>query len=412
MSEPVHRFVTHPSNLIFLQLDPESIPPLEGDGVQFARSAFLFPRVINPESQRPPGVEFENVTIEFPIDLLGGAGSVPNDDNWGVGPGGYDAQRFWDLGARGKGVRVGIADSGLDLNHPCFSARVAAGREVPFAHFDSIGQAVASIMPTFSHWHGTHCAAVLVGEPTSGKRRGLAPDADLAVARVLGAGNSGTVASVLAGLWWLVDQKCDVISLSLGWPGFHEEWAAPVEAMLAAGTVVVAASGNEFGLPGEKPTRSPANYPIAPSHQDEGLLVTVGAADVGHNIWDRSGGEVADWSGVMVKRSDGSMQPSRYATSPPQLVPTLVGPGIDVVSAIPNGEYLSSTGTSMATPHLAGLIVLALSFLRKTNTTTKPRAAAERVLQHLIDLPIAGPDTRSGRGRVDFGGLITDLVST
>jgi subtilisin family serine protease len=411
MADPVHRTIIRSSDNVLVRCGDDVIQPIAGFGRQIAKSTFLLSKT-HPAAERPPGEEFDNITIEFPIDPIGGATAVPNDDNWGIGPTGFDAQRFWSHGARGQGVRIGIADSGLDLSHPCFANRVASGRPVEFAHFDSDGSAVSqggASGPTFSHWHGTHCAAILVGEATNGKARGMAPGADLTVTRVLGAGNSGTVASVLSGLWWLVDRHCDVISLSLGWPGLHEEWAPPVEAMLAAGAVVVAAVGNEFSIPGERPSRSPANYPISPSDGSQGLLIAVGACDTATVVWDRSGGEDVEWSGVQVRGTDGVLKPSRYASAPKRVIPAMVGPGVDIISAIPNGEYMSSTGSSMATPHVAGLIALVVSFLRISDPAARPRTAATRVLQSLADIPPAGQDIRSGGGKVDLNALITSI---
>jgi subtilisin family serine protease len=291
-----------------------------------------------------------------------------------------------------------------------------------FAHFDKQGQKVLQrrpdgslipdqeAVPTFGHWHGTHCAAILVGADTDGKARGAAPDAELVVARVLELANEGSVAGITAGLWWLKEQSCDIVSLSLGWPGLHEEWAAPIAALLDTGTVVVAAVGNEFATVGVPKSRSPANYLEIPDNPATGLLIPVGALNRLGSVWDDSGGERVDWSAVTVRRTDGTSRPSIFSGIPPRIVPALVGPGVDIVSAVPGAKYFSISGSSQAAPHVAGLIALTLSQLRMHLPTTRPREAADIVLSSVTDLLPPGIDIRSGAGQIDNNALATILT--
>jgi len=416
-------FRVHPGLKRLVQLKPDVIPPITGFGELVGPNTLLVPNELaNAPNRAPIGDVFDNVTIEFDLDQPGGggAGEVENDNNWGIGPKGLDAARFWDRGFLGQGVRIGIADSGLDAAHPAFASLMADGRLVGFAHFDEEGRkqvqqgsdgsllADTEATPTFSHWHGTHCAGVLVGQPTEGKARGMAPAAQLAVTRVLGQANEGSVAGITAGLWWLTEQVCDVVSLSLGWPGLHEEWAAPVQALLDAGVVVVAAVGNEFQTAGVRKSRSPANYLTTPKDA-AGILIVGGAHDEDGNVWNRSGGEKVDWSLVKVEQTDGSTRPSIFAAVPPRIVPTLVAPGVNIISPIPKGLYFSSPGSSMATPHIAGLLALVLSGLRTRDPAARPRTAADLMLASLADLPPIGADIRSGGGRVDLDRLLAAI---
>jgi subtilisin family serine protease len=415
-------FKTRPGveKVVYLQSDP--VPQLRNSTV-IGPGTVVMPNV-DAEALADSDLAarmFQNTIIDFDLDPITGAAEiVENTDNWGVGNSGLAAARFWDRSIRGDRVRVGIADSGLDASHPAFAGLTAQRRLTGFAHFDNLGQkqvqlradgtviSDADAAPTFSHWHGTHCAAAIVGGEVAGKLRGMAPHAELAVARVLSTSNTGSVASIAAGLWWLAEQRCDIASLSLGWPGKHEEWATPVAALLEAGTVVVAAVGNEFTLPGPH-SRSPANYLTATSGPRSGVLIAVGAHDIEGRVWDDSNGEIVDWSNVTVTTTDGSTTPSVYASARPRTVPTLVGPGVDIVSAVPGGKYSSSNGTSMATPHIAGVIALVLSKLRSSVPSTPPQAAAELVLASLHDLPPSGVDIRSGGGRIDVDRLQAKL---
>ena len=150
----------------------------------------------------------------------------------------------------------------MDITLPTFASLRANKRMSAFAAFNPDGSKIVQIdangapipdtaaVPSASHWHGTFCAATLVGD-NDGNLRGMAPASELVVARVLQVGNTGTTASIYAGIDWLVQQSPDVVSLSLGWGGMHEEWAPPVQALIDAGVVVVAAVGNERGVPGE-----------------------------------------------------------------------------------------------------------------------------------------------------------------
>lgn len=202
--------------------------------------------------------------VVFRIDLDGprgpGGASSNNVPNWGLGERGFDLRALWNRGTRGRGVRIGIADSGIDIGHPAFAKLRERDGLKAFAHFDKLGQLVSSnaSAPTYSHWHGTHCAAVLVGNETDGNVRGIAEEAELVVAQILNNQNEGSVASFKAGFHWLATQRCDVVSLSVGWAGEHEEWADEIQQLVDNGTVVVAASGNEYPSPR---TRSPGNYP-------------------------------------------------------------------------------------------------------------------------------------------------------
>ena len=208
------------------------------------------------------------------------------------------------------------------------------------------------------------------------------------------------------------DAVGDVVSLSLGWPGLHEEWAAPIQALLDAGVVVVAAVGNEFTSAGVPKTRSPANFLTEPRDAADGILIAVGAHDRTGAIWDDSGGGQIDWANVKVGQTDGSTRPSIFATMPPRIVPALVGPGVDIVSATPGDKYFATAGSSMATPHIAGLLALVLCGLRTHDPSTRPRAAADLVLANLTDVPPVGIDIRSGGGRVGLDRLLDALAAT
>lgn len=406
-----------------VKLDTATVPPLGGVGRLIAPQTLC---VSNEEAADLLGASagggmefvqgiFDNNTIFFPlVPETIGASTVPNEKNWGFGSDGVDAGAFQQRGIEGQGVRIGMADSGMDSTHPVFSNLVAERRLVSFAHFDKLGQKQiqkrqdgslvpdTEAIPTFGHWHGTHCAGILVGKATDGMEHGIAPRAELAVARVLEQANEGSPAGILAGLWWLTTQACDIVSISLGWPGLHEDWWEPIAALISDGAIVVAAVGNERLTPGSQLSRSPANYLAAQDEPGKGRLIPVGAHDEFGAVWDESSGEIVDWSGVRIQLLDGTTRPSVFAAVSPRIVPSLVAPGVNINSSSPpKGAYRTSVGSSMAAPHFAGLIALVLSELRTKDRNTRPHLAADLVLASLKDIAPAGPDTWSGNGRVD-----------
>jgi subtilisin family serine protease len=225
----------------------------------------------------------------------------------------------------GRGARVAVLDTGLDLGHPDFAGRAIQAR--------SFLAGVETVQD--GHGHGTHCVGTAAGPltPAGGRRRyGIAADAEIFVGKVLSDAGTGTDSTILAGMNWAVESGCTVISLSLG--AEVREVSAVYEAVgrraLAAGTLVVAAAGNSADRSAGDPgfVGVPANSPS---------ILAVGAVD------QRLG--IADFSAGSSPVDGGQVD--------------LVGPGVAVYSAWPR-PWLAATlsGTSTATPHVAGIAAL------------------------------------------------------
>jgi subtilisin len=221
-------------------------------------------------------------------------------------------------GLTGKDVLIGHLDTGVDASHPALEGAVQF-----FAEFDSMGNYVDGSPPRDSAEHGTHTAGTLAGREVNGIRFGVAPGAKLASAMVIEGGQQ--LARILGGMDWIVGQGARVLSMSLGLVGVDETLRAISRILRARGVLPVFAIGND--APGR--SRYPGNY---------AEVLSVGAAD--------SLGRVADFS---------SSQLFKRTQDP--IVPDLVGPGVDVLSCVPGG-YVQMSGTSMATPHIAGLAAL------------------------------------------------------
>jgi subtilisin family serine protease len=241
------------------------------------------------------------------------------------------APRAWAAGFTGKGTRVAVLDTGADFTHPDL-----AGRVVERADFATDG---GDAVDRFGH--GTHVAATAAGSGagSGGARRGVAPEADLLVGKVLDDEGYGTDSQVIAGMEWAA-ARADVVNMSLG--GFEpsdgtDPLSQAVDALTAkTGALFVVAAGNDGPYDGT--IAAPAAAASA---------LTVGAVDRTDTV--------AAFS------SRGPVLSTRAAK------PEIAAPGVDIVAARAAGttlglpiddRYATSSGTSMATPHVAGAAVL------------------------------------------------------
>lgn len=247
------------------------------------------------------------------------APSFADDDvsTWGL-----QATGVLDTALSGAGIKVAVLDTGMDLDHPDF-----AGRSITAESF-IVGETARD-----AHGHGTHCIGTSCGpkEPEGSRRYGVAYGADIFVGKVLSDSGSGSDAGVLAGINWAVAQECPVISMSLGAdvPRPHPPYSLAGQRALERGSLIVAAAGNNANRPINPGfVGSPANSPE---------ILAVGALD----------------SSLQIARFSARSLPGRGGQV------DLAAPGVAVYSTWPMPtRYRSISGTSMATPHVAGLAAL------------------------------------------------------
>jgi len=234
----------------------------------------------------------------------------------------------------GRGVKLAILDTGLAMDHPDFGGRFREGVNVR--------SLVAGVSATDTYGHGTHCAGVIAASANSvsGVRYSVAPGAELYVGRVFNAATPAPRASdddILEGIVWADEQQCRIISLSLGTPrqpggafaSLYEPLAARLLARTERSILMIAAAGNDSRRPW---VRNAVENPAAcPS------VFCVGAIDGLGRIAPFSNGQVDAIGGVNIS-----------------------GPGVGVYSSYLNRGFASLDGTSMATPHVAGLAALYL----------------------------------------------------
>ena len=227
--------------------------------------------------------------------------------------------------AAGQGVRVAVLDTGMSPEHPDFADRTVVTNSF-----------VSGESAEDGNGHGTHVIGTACGprEPATGPGYGVAYDAEIYAGKVLDNSGSGSDAEILAGISWAVANNCRVVSMSLGAPvepgqGHSETFEQAARRALRRGTLIVAAAGNDSrrseGSIG--PVGHPANCPS---------IMAVGAVD--------SEGAIADFSSGTVD-PDGAVD--------------VTGPGVEVYSSWPMPDrYRTISGTSMATPHVAGVAAL------------------------------------------------------
>jgi subtilisin family serine protease len=263
----------------------------------------------------------------------------------------------------GNGIKLAVLDTGFDLTHPDF-----AGRSVQTSSFIS-GESVQD-----GNGHGTHCIGTSCGprRPGIGPRYGIASGAQIFAGKVLSNAGSGGDASILAGINWAIQNGCQIVSMSLGRrvsPGEAPQtnYQTAGSRALAAGTLIVAAAGNDSRRPFVTiPVSSPANA---------GSIAAIAAVDRFL--------QVASFSNRAINPSGGEIN--------------LAGPGVDVHSSWPMPIRLRSiSGTSMATPHVAGVAAL----VAEENPSFRGLQLYLELRRRARSLPLPQADVGNGLVRV------------
>jgi len=345
----------------------------------------------------------ENFPVEAPPIRRStvAAGDDGGGLTWGLDR--IQAARVWhEIGVDGRGVRVAVLDTGLDITHPEIAGRLHSDSPGDPAHpggwieFDSEGRPVAGSVPHDTGAHGTHASGTVAGGSAGGTAIGVAPGATLMHALVL-PGGRGTFAQVVAGMQWAVEptdaagnragERARIISMSVGTVGLRPEMIEPIRNLYAAGVLPITAAGNC----GEDCVTSPGAvyeaFGIGASAPDDSIAFFSSGAVVSKAGW---ADPPAGWPGEWTK-------------------PDLAAPGESVLSAVPGGGYESWNGTSMATPHVAGTVALMLS--------ANPELTPDQILAALqetayFDARYGGvrPNIRYGYGRIDAYGAVSRVA--
>ncbi|MFI8789811.1 S8 family peptidase [Streptomyces sp. NPDC055105] len=284
------------------------------------------------------------------------------------------APEAWAAGYDGKGTKVAVLDTGVDAEHPDLVSRVAAAKNFTDSRTtdDKVG-------------HGTHTASTVGGSgaASDGRKKGVAPGTSLLIGKVLNDQGYGQDSWIIAGMQWAVDQQADVVSMSLGNPTIRDcaDPMAQATQQLSQNThtLFVVAAGNAGSA--TETVSSPGCVP--------GVL-TVGAVDR-----DDTTAAFSSRGPVAVTHT---------------LKPEIAAPGVDISAASAGGRgvyaYRTMSGTSMATPHVAG----AAAVVRQAHPDwTAQQIKAALVSSARIGGKVAGAD-QTGGGVLDVFGAVNQKV--
>jgi subtilisin family serine protease len=332
------------------------------------------------------------VSLIEPVDsapagiVRGGLGLLP-------GIAAVQADRVWsEIGVDGTGALIGGLDTGVDVNHPALSARWR-GNFAPVAECWKDGADRGDLVPADGNSHGTHTMGTMCGF-TATDSIGIAPGALWIADNTINQSASSEFDNdVLAALAWFadpdgnpatLDDVPDVVQNSWGvhegFTGYVDcdsRWWAAIDNCEAAGVVLVWSAGNEGDDFGDESIRSPADRCDSPYN-----CFSVGStlATPPYTI-----------------SSFSSLGPSTCAPAPFPIKPEISAPGSSILSSIPGGGYGSKSGTSMAGPHVAGVVAL----MRAANPNLEVEAIKQILMDTAIDLGSVGEDNTYGHGFLD-----------
>jgi subtilisin family serine protease len=340
--------------------DAVAVPPVPA--VDVAR---LTSRQVREVARDP---EVQGIAPVMPISLIRPfevASAQAANSAWGVGAVKADTSDF-----TGAGVTVSVLDTGIDAGHPAF-------RGVEIIQRDFSGSGIGDVQG-----HGTHCAGTIFGRDVDGTRIGVARGVGKAlIGKVLGDDGSGDSDMIFRGIQWAVQEGAQVISMSLGFDfpglvaslvkdGWPPELATSValeayrgnlrmfdalmemveaRAAFSAGTVLIAAAGNESRRDQNKDFEIAVSIPAAA----QGIISVGALGERGATL------DVAPFSNTF---------------------PQVSAPGVNVLSAKRGGGLVAFSGTSMATPHVAGVAALWWEAMKATPTGIAAAAVSAKLL--------------------------------
>lgn len=264
--------------------------------------------------------------------------------DWGIEK--INTQPSWHSNLTGKGVKVAVIDSGIDLNHQDLDV---AGGESFVSYTSSYHD---------DNGHGTHVAGIIGALNNTFGTVGVAYDASVYAVKVLDSEGLGYLSDIITGINWAIENDMDMINLSLGSNQHSEALKYVVDKAYQHGILVVSSSGNFGGSMSIDNVGYPARYES---------VIAVGAIDTNLNLADFSS------TGKALE---------------------VVAPGVDILSTYSGNQYNKISGTSMAAPYVTGNLAL----LKQANPTATVKDLRTLLQKNALDLGHLGRDTLYGHG--------------
>lgn len=253
---------------------------------------------------------------------------------------GWEIQKFniknlWNK-SKGKNVVVGVLDTGCDFNHEDIKDNILNGINIIDPKKD----------PMDYNGHGTHVTGTICATDNGMGMVGVAPESKVRPIKVLNDSGNGSSRHIANGVRWAADNKCNLITMSLGSKGFNKEISSSIDYAIKSGCVIFCAAGNSG-------PNTDIMYPAKLTS-----TIAIGAID-------------------------SNLNRTNFTCSGEEL--DFLSPGHEIVSCIPNNQYAMMSGTSMANPFAIGCAALYLSYYKNLNNKEDYINIFKKTVLHLKD---------------------------
>ncbi|MFB3895422.1 MAG: S8 family peptidase [bacterium] len=267
---------------------------------------------------------------------------------WGIGT--VNAPAAWSI-SKGAGVKVAILDTGISLTHPDLAANVKGG----------INTIRATKSANDDNGHGSHCAGIVAAVNNTVGVVGVAPAASLYAVKVLNSAGIGSLSDIIEGLQWCIDNQIQVASMSFGSDASNTSEHEAIIKAYNAGITLVAAAGNDGAA---NSVDYPGAYP-----------------------------EV-----IAVSALNSNLSLASYSSYGPEV--DIAAPGTQIYSTYKGTAYATLSGTSMATPHVTGVVALRLA----QNSSQSPAEIKTAIQTTAIDLGLSAD--KQGAGLINADAVV------
>lgn len=266
--------------------------------------------------------------------------------DWGITR--TQAPKAWDSQLTGKGIKVSIIDTGIAKHEDLVISGGASFVSYTNSYHDDNG-------------HGTHVAGIVGAKNNAFGTVGIAPDSSIYAVKALDKNGSGYLSDIVAGVDWSIQNKMDIVNMSLGTTSHSSTLQQIVDTAYNREVLVVAAAGNNGNAEG---TGDSVNYPARYS------------------------------SAIAVSATDSNDKRASFSATGSTI--EVAAPGVGVASTYINNSYAHMNGTSMAAPYAAGNLAL----IKQANSTLSAKDLRALLQQSIIDLGPIGKDNWFGFGLI------------